>query len=482
MDLNQSLANVKTEALVTILNQLVTTRLIQKPLLSKVKKELYQKIVEEGPGLRAVKEKKYYFLDAMLTGAIKNVAKGYISTDVTRKIIKDLVAGALLGGNNSEDIKQAFKKKYGEMPPHFLVISPTINCNKRCEGCYAAVGKEQVVSLPYSVLDKMLEEAHDKFGCRFITVSGGEPFMYRDGNKTLFDLWEKYNDIYFLVYTNGSLITPEAARKLAELGNVTPGISVEGFKKETDKRRGEGTFEEILTAFKNLREAGVPFGISATATRQNAEVLMKEKFFKFYFDEQGASYMWQFQLMPIGKGRDVMGSMLTPEQRVKLYKVWAHQIKDKKRCVADFWNAGVLSNGCVAYGGNSGYLYIDWNGNIMPCVFVPYYVDNIKDLQAQGKGLTDAMFSKFFKRGRAWQKEYGVDNVDKPHNWLMPCSIRDHFENFKKNIYCEGVKPENTDAALAIKSKEYEEEMKKFDTTLAKLTDPIWEKDYLKKK
>lgn len=481
MGIVQKFEAIKTETIASILNQLLTTKVFQNQLLGKIRKDLYKEVVDNRQGLLPVKKKRYYFMDAMLTQALTNVKKGYISTDVTRKIIKNLVMGAIIHGGDIDKIKASFKEKYGEVPPHFLVISPTINCNKRCTGCYAAVGKEKVTSLPYDVLDKILAEAHDKWGCRFITVSGGEPFMYKDGNKTLFDLWEKYSDMYFLVYTNGSLITPEVAKRLADLGNVTPGISVEGFEKETDARRGKGTFQEILTAFKNLREAGVPFGISATATRQNAEVLMKEKFFKFYFDKQGATYMWQFQLMPIGKGKDIMECMLTPEQRVKLFRVWEHQLKDKRRCIADFWNAGVLTDGCVAYGGNYGYFYIDWNGNIMPCVFVPFYVDNIKDLQAKGKGLTDAMFSNFFKRGRKWQKEYGLNNVNHPDNWLMPCSIRDHFDNFKKNIYCDGVKPENSDAAEAIKSKEYEKVMREFDEDLEKRTKPIWEKEYLKK-
>jgi MoaA/NifB/PqqE/SkfB family radical SAM enzyme len=38
--------------------------------------------------------------------------------------------------------------------------------------------------------------------------------------------------MYFLFFTNGTLITKEVAEKLAQLGNVTPAISVEGFEKE----------------------------------------------------------------------------------------------------------------------------------------------------------------------------------------------------------------------------------------------------------
>lgn len=61
----------------------------------------------------------------------------------------------------------------------------------------------------------------------------------------------------------------EFAARLAEAGNITPAISVEGFETETDTRRGEGVHGRIMKAFDALRRHGVPFGVSATATRHN---------------------------------------------------------------------------------------------------------------------------------------------------------------------------------------------------------------------
>jgi len=61
------------------------------------------------------------------------------------------------------------------------------------------------------------------------------------------------------MYTNGTLIDKKMAKRMADLGNVVPQVSVEGFEKETDARRGKGVFKKILRAFENMREAGVPF-------------------------------------------------------------------------------------------------------------------------------------------------------------------------------------------------------------------------------
>jgi hypothetical protein len=173
--------------------------------------------------------------------------------------------------------------------------------------------------------------------------------------------------------------------------------------------------------------------------------------------------------------------MITPDQRVKLYKQWVHLLEEKHYPIADFWNSSSLSSGCIAYGRWNGYFYIDWNGNVMPCVFVPYSVDNIKDLYSQGKNLEDALQSKMFKNGRKWQKDYGFENPDHQKNILMPCSIRDHYENFKHNILTPDAKGEDEEANAVLLDPEYEKMMIEFDDKLQKLTERIFQKKYLKK-
>ena len=151
--------------------------------------------------------------------------------------------------------------------------------------------------------------------------------------------------------------------------------------------------------------------------------------------------------------------------------------------VADFWNSGVLSNGCIAYGRRGGYFYIDWNGNIMPCVFVPYYVDNVYDLYNHGKSLVDALFSDLMKNGRKWQKEmgHGYDHPDNPNNWLMPCSIRDHYENFYHKILTEDARGESEEAEESRNDNEYYRRLVEYDEKLEELTKDIWENEYMQR-
>ncbi|MCS7134547.1 MAG: radical SAM protein [Candidatus Pacearchaeota archaeon] len=471
----------KEQLITTLIKTSVFLPIGRTVILDYLERITFKSIVENARRrLKEVQKKKFYFIKALLRCAFKNLERGYISKEVGKKIIDTLVRAHWTEGKYEISAREKFKNKYGFGPPSFLVLSPTQRCNLRCPGCYAAA-KRNAPSLSFSIVERIVKEAHDILGNRFMVISGGEPFMYESEGKTLFDIWEKYNDMFFLVYTNGTLINKEIASKLAKLGNVTPAISMEGFEEDTDKRRGKGIFKKILEVASNLREAGVPFGASLTATRENINTLLKDEFYEFLFEKLGVTYIWLFQLMPIGRARIVKELMLTPEQRVALFKKWVYLLEKKSYCIADFWNSGVLSDGCIAYGRTGGYFYIDWNGNIMPCVFIPYYEDNVFQLYKEGKTIADALFSEFFKRGRKWQDEYGFAHQSNPNNWLMPCSIRDHYVNFKKNILTKKAKPEDRDASIAIKSKNFEKFLDAFDKKLAELTDSIWKREYLAK-
>ncbi len=474
---------MKPEVLSSTLITMVNNKHLRKILAKKVDDYIYKNIVDKDvEDLKEVAVKRYQFLSAMLQCMVKNIDKGYVSPEIIRKIVDVFVLNNLISEDqNCTQAIEKFKEKYGEYPPTFIVFSPTQKCNLKCIGCYANSGADTSATVPYSYVDRVISEVHDCWGVRFITISGGEPFLYRSEGRTLLDVFKKYNDMFFLVYTNGTTISEEIARRIADCANVTPAVSVEGFEHETDQRRGHGIFKKILEALERLRQVGVPFGISVTATNKNVSLLLEDKFYDFFFEKQGACYMWEFQLMPIGRGKDEMYLMVHPDQRLKLYRKWEKLLGEKRYCLADFWNSGVLSRGCIAYGRSGGYAYIDWHGNVTPCAFIPYYVDNIYDLYNNGKMLTDALFSDFMKNGRKWQKEYGLCNWKQPDNWLMPCSIRDHYEIFRNSVLTYDAKPEDNKAKEALESIEYLDIMKNYDQELNNITKKIWEIEYLNK-
>ena len=204
---------MKPETISSTLNKMVNHKHLRKLLSKSIDDYIYKKIVlDDSEDLPAVQIKRYQFLSAMLHCVIRNVDKGYVSGKIIEKIVDVLVQNNLI--RESQSYNQAiarFKAKYGELPPTFIVFSPTQKCNLKCIGCYAASGTDTAATIPYPIVDRVVREVHDLFGSRFITISGGEPFLYRSEGKTLLDIYKKYDDMFFLVYTNGTVIHEEVA-------------------------------------------------------------------------------------------------------------------------------------------------------------------------------------------------------------------------------------------------------------------------------
>jgi hypothetical protein len=61
----------------------------------------------------------------------------------------------------------------------------------------------------------------------------------------------------------------------------------------------------------------------------------------------------------------------------------------------------------------------------------------------------------------------------------MPCSIKDHWDNFKENILTDDVKGENPDAESMKNDPVYDEILRKYDEELERLTMKIFTDEYL---
>jgi len=379
-------------------------------------------------------------------------------------------------GMQKEAAVRRFEEKHGCTPPFFLTVSPGQGCNLRCTGCYAGT-VEKAANLDFDVLCRIVREKEELWGSYFTVISGGEPLLYRSKGRDIFDLFTRYDEEMYLMYTNGTLITPERARRLAACGNVFPAVSVEGFRKETDARRGKGTFDRVLEAFRAMREAGVPFGISVTATRENVELVSSDEFLDFYFEEQGALFCWMFQYMPIGCSY-TLDMMITPEQRVRLLEREAEILREKGLFYVDFWNGGPLSKGCIAAGRPSGgYMYITWDGDVTPCVFFPYSTCNILAVYEEGGTLDTAWRESFHADIRRWQQEYGYGQpARRVGNWFAPCPMRDHHAFALETIRKRNARPIDPEAEKALGDEAYHEGLIEYGRRFREASDVLWQR------
>jgi MoaA/NifB/PqqE/SkfB family radical SAM enzyme len=376
--------------------------------------------------------------------------------------------------------KQAFRDRHGCGPPDFLVISPGKACNLRCTGCYAGSGPHPE-KLGFPTLDRLVSEAHDQWGMRFFVLSGGEPLAYRDEGRGVLDLARRHPDCFFIMYTNGTLVDDEVAGRMGELGNLSPALSIEGLRERTDERRGRGVFDKVLVAISRLRREKVLFGVSLTATRKNADEILADELVDLFFDELGAFYAWIFQYMPMGRGA-TLDLMVSPEQRLRMWERMWSLVRERRIFMVDFWNSGTATFGCVAAGRPGGYLHVNWNGDVSPCVFVPYSPVNIRATHAQGRTLDDVWAEPFFASIRGWQRSYGYrekgEGRDGYGNWLAPCIIRDHHQEFRQILARHPATPVDEDARAALLDPHYQQGLESFGDELASLSRPIWESRY----
>ncbi len=323
-----------------------------------------------------------------------------LSPECRYRTIYNLFILALL---DKASLRESLKEEIGFRPPFFLVVSPTMRCNLKCSGRYAGE-HEGGFGLSHEVLDRVISEAQE-LGIHFIAFSGGEPFIRTD----LLDLYEKHRDVIFQVYTNGTLINEQVAKKLARLGNVALMISMEGFEEETDEHRGKGHFQKAMNAMDYLKQEGVLFGSSVTQTRDNMHTVSSNEFVDMLV-ERGVFLIWYFQYIPMGKNPD-MSLMLTPEQRDRVRRRLERIRATKPLFICEFWNDSPYIDGCLAAGRE--YFHINANGDVEPCIFAHFAVDNIHE-----KTLKEVLTSQFFKEIRSRQPF--------SENPLTPCMIIDH--------------------------------------------------------
>lgn len=274
--------------------------------------------------------------------------------------------------------RQKLRKK-GYIIPANIYLSPTYKCNLECKGCYAR-GHEGELS--FDEIEKVVKE-QERLGIFHILMFGGEPFLRED----LWQVYANHPHTIFDVFTNGTLIGEREAERIAALGNIRLFVSLEGFKKNTDRRRGEGVYDKIINALKIYQQANIYFGVSVTVGKENFEEVTSEAFVE-EMNGLGVYVISYILYMPCG-GQNGVLSELTTDQVIRLER-WGEYIQDHYPIFPAIGkNGSDLVTSCPAADGR---IHITADGDVEPCMFCQFAADNIK-----GKSITEVMNSEFFQ-------------------------------------------------------------------------------------
>ena len=134
-------------------------------------------------------------------------------------------------------------------------MDPTSACNLKCTGCWAAE-YGHLLNLSFEDMDRVITQGKE-LGIYLYMLTGGEPLVRK---KDIIRLCEKHNDCEFHAFTNGTLVDEEFCNEMERVGNLTLSISLEGYEKVNDGRRGKGVYEKVMHAMDLLKAHGQIFG------------------------------------------------------------------------------------------------------------------------------------------------------------------------------------------------------------------------------
>jgi 12,18-didecarboxysiroheme deacetylase len=222
----------------------------------------------------------------------------------------------------------------GNLPSHLLQFSidkkpvvvwnATRRCNLKCVHCYA-----HAKDIPYENELSTEEGKHliddlAGFGVPVILFSGGEPLVRKD----LPDLagYAVNKGIRAVISTNGTLITPEKARILKDIGLSYVGVSLDGMEEIHDKFRGvKGAFQKAMEGIRNSQDVGIKVGLRFTINKFNVAEI--PAIFDL-LEEKEIPRICFYHLVYAGRGSELVKDDLSHEETRRAVDVIIERTKD----------------------------------------------------------------------------------------------------------------------------------------------------------
>ncbi len=325
----------------------------------------------------------------------ENIAAGYsqpysrVYPDVLSFIEELKVKGFLLP---SEKTRAQTDKLPGIQGIH---INITNRCNLRCLHC-SITDTQDINELRTGRIIRLIDELVN-MGGKTVSITGGEPLLRED---CLFIVQHAASRLRTTLLTNAAQITPETARRIADLG-ITVQVSLDGATPEIhDSIRGRGAYQKAIRGIELLKKSGIGDRLYLRFT------LMKINFgdLKNILGLAGELGIGQVRLIPVEKlGRaknnwEKLG--LSPADYDSLFNKILESFKNKKKgqgLPRIKWGCSGLNLHLPADGmscdiGQS--ITIDASGNIFPCTLLTHHdlcLGNINNMTLEDIAQSEAL-------------------------------------------------------------------------------------------
>ncbi len=202
----------------------------------------------------------------------------------------------------------------------------TRQCNLACDHCYmdakGAAAEEMGLDEGVRLIDDLAD-----LKVPVVIFTGGEPLMSRNFYAYAFHAREA--GLKAVISTNGTMITPEVAKLLAEARIRYVGVSIDSASPEKhDRFRGiKGAHARALQGLKNARDAGLKTGLRITLTRDNWQDV--PALLNLALEEDIPRFCL-YHLVPTGRGAGIADRDVTPEQRRSVIRLLAEAAVELK--------------------------------------------------------------------------------------------------------------------------------------------------------
>lgn len=293
------------------------------------------------------------------------------------------------------------RKPYVPGAPFQVVWDITRACNLKCIHCYERSEPGVPVKGELSTEEAMRGiDVLSRAGVVILAFSGGEPTVRPDILKLI--EYAHGKGIYVAMATNAlAFASRDKVKEFKRAGLQFVQISLDGVNPEThDRFRGvPGAFEKTVKGIENCVAEDLFVEVAATATKHNYKEIPE---LIDFVDRLGADWFMLYNFVPTGRGREIVESDLTPEDREELLVACWNMLKTRRINVLStapyfariaqeveeaakaevvpthFYNPKLtgqlkrLADFIGGCGAGRFYVSIEPNGDIYPCVFFPH--------------------------------------------------------------------------------------------------------------
>jgi heme b synthase len=272
----------------------------------------------------------------------------------------------------------------------------TRSCNLACRHCRAEAHPDPYPEELSTTEAKSLIDSFPEVGDPIIIFTGGDPMMRSD----VYELasYAASKGLRCVMSPNGTLITPETAKKIKDAGFQRCSISIDAATAaEHDNFRGvPGAFQASMRGIECLKAEGIEFQINTTVTKSNLHS------FKDIFQlcEHLGAVAWHiFLLVPMGRAVEIQEEVITAKEYEEVLH-WLYDFRKttsmhlKATCAPHYYRImrqraheegitvsketfgmDAMTRGCL---GGTGFCFISHTGQLQPCGYLTLDCGNVR--------------------------------------------------------------------------------------------------------